>query len=61
LALRLQEMTIPCSVPTMNLVGCGGDDMRPQLWTGLAWPAVCLGICLLYQGLTSAQAVPCLS
>lgn len=23
LALRLQEMTMPCSVPTMNLVGYG--------------------------------------
>lgn len=36
LALRLQEITMPCSVPTMNLVGCGGDKqktgvMRPGL------------------------------
>lgn len=49
LALRLQEMTMPCSVPTMNLVGCGGGDtgvegtMNHHLWASLSWRAACWG------------------
>lgn len=66
LALRLQEMTMPCSVPTMNLVGCRGGNRsgRSQEVSTLSLAGVASSLpqgrrqCCRASCLNSAQAMP---